>query len=65
MTHIGCPLVGDRRYLTPEAKKTDARLREHITKNTQEKGHLLHAHKISFVHPGSQKPMEIVCPWDL
>ncbi len=55
MAHIGCPLIGDKRYGGPSVTRFPE-----LSHLTVRKGHLLHAQKISFIHPNG-KEMEIEC----
>lgn len=46
MQYIGCPILGDSLYATPQGEKSRSRL-------------CLHAHKIRFKHPVNGKDMEL------
>lgn len=54
--HIGCPLIGDSYYTDPlwEATELAARLREVIGRQA------LHASELSFRHPVTGEPMELI-----
>lgn len=56
MAHIGCPLIGDKRYGWPSIIRFPE-----LSHLKQRKWHLLHAEKIAFLHPNGQK-MTIECP---
>lgn len=51
MAHIGCPLLGDARYLTPASQAASRRL--HLTY------HQLSAVKLAFFHPLTGKEIEL------
>lgn len=54
MTHIGCPLLGDARYFTPESQRLSAAL--HLAY------HQLAAVSLSFIHPISGQALTISHP---
>ncbi|MBQ7784886.1 MAG: RluA family pseudouridine synthase [Clostridia bacterium] len=51
MTHIGCPLLGDARYFTPESARASQQLSLSY--------HQLSAVALSFVHPVTAKPVSL------
>lgn len=55
MAHIGCPLIGDKRYGGPSVTRFPE-----LSHLINRKWHLLHAQKIAFLHPNG-KEMEIEC----
>ena len=55
--HLGFPLVGDEVY----GKRQNVRLRE-LT-NYMPPRQMLHARKLAFVHPGTNKPVKFEAPW--
>ena len=50
LAHIGCPIRGDLKYGAPRSNPDGS-----IS---------LHSHSISFVHPVSHTPINIIAPWD-
>ena len=54
MTHIGCPLLGDTRYFTPESQTVNSRLELAY--------HQLSAVSLSFAHPVTGKAMTLTHP---
>ena len=60
LASIDCPLVGDKRYLPSKNKVQDHKFFTHF--NVQ-KGHLLHASKIEFLHPQTSETITIDCSW--
>lgn len=65
MAHIGTPIIGDRRYLTPKLRIQDKILLQSIyQKKAPPRGHLLHAHAITFDHP-TKWEMSLTTSWDL
>lgn len=54
MTHIGCPLLGDARYHTPESCAASARLGL--------PRHQLAAVSLRFIHPMTGHPLLLSCP---
>ncbi len=55
MAHIGCPLIGDKRYGGPSVTRFPE-----LSHLKSRKWHLLHAEKIGFLHPNG-KEMKIEC----
>jgi 23S rRNA-/tRNA-specific pseudouridylate synthase len=53
MAHIGCPLIGDKRYDWPSVTRFPE-----LSHLLGRKWHLLHAQRIAFIHPNG-KVMEI------
>lgn len=54
MLHVGCPLIGDPLYTTPEWKKREEKM--------PIKRQALHASRIAFLHPVSKAPVSFTSP---
>lgn len=63
LAHIGCPIIGDKRYLPRHYKKQDDLFLEEIHGKQAYKHHHLHAYKIQFTHPSTGEKVEIQCDW--
>ncbi|MBR6206041.1 MAG: RluA family pseudouridine synthase [Oscillospiraceae bacterium] len=54
--HLGCPLLGDRLYGTPDSLALSERYAVHA--------HLLHASRLQFIHPVSGESVDFLAPVD-
>jgi len=56
MTHIWHPIIWDRRYGKPLLRQNDKLMLRYVYRSdTPPRGHLLHAHKITFDHPDGNR----------